>query len=75
MKKDIKYSVFVTSAMDDDVSVIAENMGISKNEYVRYCIAQGVLGYKQSLKLVSENLDTFLDKLDLREAAEKKGLV
>lgn len=75
MKKDIKYSVFVTSAMDDDVSIIAENMGISKNEYVRYCIAQGVMGYKQSCKLLNENLDMFLDKLDLREAAEKKKLI
>lgn len=55
-KKDVKYQVFVTAKMDDQVSQCAELMGMSKNEFIRYCLAQGVAGYNASVSLLRERI-------------------
>ena len=31
-KKDVKYNLFVTSKMDNDIAIMSDMMGISKNE-------------------------------------------
>lgn len=74
-KKDVRLQVFVSAQMDDKITDIADVMGITKNEFVRYCIANGVLGFEQSYKLMNENLEMVLDNLGVREQAEKAGLI
>ena len=74
-KKDIRLQVFVSAQMDDKITDIADVMGITKNGFVRYCIANGVLGFEQTYKLMNENLEMVLDKLNVREQAEKAGLI
>lgn len=60
MKKDIRYTVFVNSSMDDKVEHIARLMGLSKPEVVRYFIAQGCLGMETSVNLIRENADKII---------------
>lgn len=61
-KKDIKYQLYVTSKMDDKVQFIAESMGLSKSEVIRYFIAQGCMGFDQSISLIRDNADKIIDK-------------
>lgn len=55
-KKDVKYNLFVTSKMDNDIAIMSDMMGISKNEFVRMCLAQALLGYRTGIDMVKENL-------------------
>ncbi len=55
-KKDVKYNLFVTSKMDNDVAIMAELMGISKMEFVRMCLGQAMMGYKTGIDVVKEKL-------------------
>lgn len=60
-KKDIRYQVFVTSTMDDKVTQIAQVMGLSKMELIRYFIAQGCLSYESGMKIIQDNADKIID--------------
>ena len=60
-KKDIRYQVFVTSTMDDKVTQIAQVMGLSKMELIRYFIAQGCLAYESGMKMIQDNADKIID--------------
>lgn len=55
-KKDVKYNLFVTSKMDNDIAIMSDMMGISKNEFVRMCLAQALLGYRTGIEVVKESL-------------------
>ncbi len=61
-KKDVKYALYVTSKMDEDINQMADLMGVSKHEFIRMAIAQAMLGYKTSLQMVRENLIPELKK-------------
>ena len=51
-RKDVRYTVFVTSNMDNDISNMAELMGLSKMDYIRMCLAQSILGYKTGIEAI-----------------------
>lgn len=55
-KKGIKFQMYISEAMDDSITQIAKVMGVSKAEYVRMCVAQGNLGYENSIQLMREFL-------------------
>ena len=55
-KKDVKYNLFVTSKMDNDIAIMSDMMGVSKNEFIRMCLAQALLGYRTGIDVVKEKL-------------------
>ncbi len=55
-KKDVKYNLFVTSKMDNDIAIMSDMMGVSKNEFIRMCLAQALLGYRTGIEVVKEKL-------------------
>lgn len=55
-KKGIKFQMYISEAMDDSITQISKVMGVSKAEYVRMCVAQGSLGYENSINLMREFL-------------------
>lgn len=54
-RKDIKYQVYVSSAMDDKITKIAHMLGLSTMEMVRYFIEQGCQRYESDMKMTQDN--------------------
>lgn len=44
-----RVTVYLTDKLYEDVTVISEEMGISKAEYMRNCVAQMNLAYKKTI--------------------------
>lgn len=55
-KKEVKIALFITEKMDDQLEQMACLMGITKHEYIRFCIAQSTLGYKTSIEFIQKKL-------------------
>lgn len=55
-KRDVRLQVFITPKMDDKLDDIADIMGMSKNELVRYAIAQLCAGYETSIRLIKDEV-------------------
>lgn len=53
-KRDVRLQIFVTSKVDDRLDEMAEIMGLTKNELVRYFISQGLMGYDAGVKVLRE---------------------
>lgn len=61
-KKDVKIQLYITTKMDDKLDLIVDTMGLSKSEVIRYFIAQGCMGFDQSISLIRDNADKIIDK-------------
>ena len=56
-KRDVRLQVFITPSMDDKVTDLADMMGMSKNELVRYAIAQLCAGYETGVRLIRDEIN------------------
>lgn len=54
LKKDIRLQIFVTEKMDDQIEDVAEIMGISKSDVVRYAVSLFCGSWNKSIELVKE---------------------
>lgn len=63
-KKDIRYTIFVTSTMDDKVEQVSRMMGLSKPEVVRFFIAQGCMGLTAATDMLNAHADDLIAKID-----------
>lgn len=63
-KEKIKLSVYLSEKMNDDIIAIAEEMGLSRQDYIRHCIAQANLGYKKAF----DGIDSMVQTLSKKEA-------
>ena len=52
--KDIRFSMYISETMDDNITEISELMGVAKSEFVRMCVAQTLLGYSKSVELARQ---------------------
>lgn len=61
-KKDVKIQLYITSKMDDKLQFACDSLGLSKSEMIRYFIAQGCMGFDESIKMLRDNTDKIIDK-------------
>lgn len=45
----VKCVVYLNEKMHEDLMTICDEMGLSKPDYIRYCIANTNLGYKKAI--------------------------
>lgn len=56
-KRDVRLQIFITPDMDDKLCDIAELMGITKNELVRYSIGTLCASWKTGIDLASKEVN------------------
>lgn len=56
-KRDVRLQVFVTQSMEEKLSNMAELMGLTKNELIRYAIAQVVGGWSVAMSQMKNGID------------------
>lgn len=56
VKYPVRINLFVTEEMDDTLDDMAEMMGITKHDYIRFVIGQTLASYKESVRLLQEKI-------------------
>lgn len=51
-KYPIRIQLNVSEEMDDNLSDMAELMGITKTEYIRFIVGQALMGQKQAIEMM-----------------------
>ena len=52
--KDVRLQIYVTSNMDDQIEDIAEIMGLTKSDFIRYALSNAINAQSQTLKVLKE---------------------
>lgn len=55
-KYPIRIQLNVSEEMDDNLSDMADLMGITKTEYIRFIVGQSLMGQKQAVDVLREKL-------------------
>lgn len=55
-KYPVRIQLNVSEEMDDSLDDMAELMGITKTEYIRFIIGQSLMGQKQAREMLREKL-------------------
>lgn len=55
-KYPIRIQLNVSEEMDDNLDDMAEMMGITKTEYIRFIIGQSLMGQKQAIDVLRDKL-------------------
>ena len=53
-KKDVRLQVYVTSNMDDQIDDIAEIMGLTKLDFIRYALSNAINAQNQTLQVLRD---------------------
>jgi len=60
--KDVRLQVYVSSKMDDQIDDMAEIMGLSKHEFIRYTLANAINAQNQTVEVLKELVQKELEK-------------
>lgn len=60
--KDVRLQVYVTSSMDDQIEDVAEIMGLTKSDFIRYALSNAINAQNQSLQILREIAQKELEK-------------
>lgn len=55
-KYPVRIQLNVSEEMDDNLDDMAEMMGITKTEYIRFIIGQSLMGQKQAIDVLRDKL-------------------
>lgn len=55
-RKDVRIQVFITPSQDDKLTDLAQIMGMSKNEIIRYAIGSLSAGYETGVRMLREQV-------------------
>lgn len=55
-KYPVRIQLNVSEEMDDNLDDMAEMMGITKTEYIRFIIGQSLMGQKQAVEVLRDKL-------------------
>lgn len=55
-KYPVRIQLNVSEEMDDNLDDMAELMGITKTEYIRFIIGQSLMGQKQAVEVLRDKL-------------------
>lgn len=52
--KDVRLQIYVTSTMDDQIDDIANLMGLTKADFIRYALANAINAQNQTIEILRE---------------------
>lgn len=61
--KDVRLQIYVTSSMDDQIEDIAEIMGLTKSDFIRYALSNAINAQNQTLQVLKELAIEELNKI------------